>query len=251
MLLATLVVGCEQRPPGRPFEFDVMPGMPSTCAGIGSLTRPGGVCSAVALGGATVLTAAHCIRNEQPARLRFRMPGGTEMAVSRGVWHPRYVAAGTRYDVAVLDVPGLDAPEMSRAALPLDVSVVVVGYGLPNPGQQTSGSMSSGATPGAIRTLFRDEGDSVACYGDSGGGVLVPDPGRRSGEGACGSLAGILVDADLRCVAWSVAIELTAISAWIRCATSQLQTEPSGFRASSCERPCVARNAGGLGCASR
>lgn len=176
----------------------------------------GGLCSGTLIGDYAVLTAKHCVFQEQPSGGWAAVPpselliivgtdiqtaGGIaqtsnvyEVRSTPGVYTDADLESGSDLAVILLPAPFVDvAPQTAARSSPsVGVPATIVGFGRNDPGTDDSGVKYIGDTAIAEvgSRLIRAAGRSWTCQGDSGGPLLVGSTvhGVTSfGVGGCGA----------------------------------------------------------------
>jgi secreted trypsin-like serine protease len=182
-----------------------------------------------------VLTAAHCVEGQSPGAVSARIgttewaAGGEEAQAAEIIVHEGYdgVSAGNDIALVKLAAPATSAPVSLAADAPTGTASRLLGWGqtCPEPGACGAPDMlqqldvevlDAGACTGIDGALelctSNPNGDSGACYGDSGGPQVV-------GDGTTWSLIGVTSRSgnnDSTCATGpSIYTNATAYSAWI------------------------------------
>ncbi|WP_224364441.1 S1 family peptidase [Hyalangium versicolor] len=195
-------------------------------------------CSATLIAEDTVLTAAHCIEDEDLAELSFRMgeePTAPYFPVASASPHPRYAKSKLgSYDLAVLHlrapVPGVTPLPYRKASLPVYFRgrLTFVGFG------DADGVAKTGA--GIKRCLrlyisrvndFTFENNTLGhdtCHGDSGGPVLDYKDGKWE-------IVGVIAAGDGQCRRFGLSARVDVASEWIA-RTASPQQAAAGLNSS-------------------
>jgi hypothetical protein len=140
-----------------------------------------GDCSAVAIRPNIVLTCAHCVEGD--VRQAIGLWG--EIPIVRCVQHPEFRASPELHDIGFCELaaPISDATvEISEdSQRPVGAAVTLAGYGTTSPFARDANTLRvvettvSSARAGVLEV---GTSDRTACWGDSGGAVLVPSQGN-------------------------------------------------------------------------
>ncbi|MGO1050711.1 S1 family peptidase [Crossiella sp. CA198] len=186
-----------------------------------------------------LVTAAHCVKDEQPGQLRVRIgsrdagSGGTLTGVRRIIAHPRW-GPTAYYDIAVvqLDRAVGQRPIPIAADVPVGSATRLLGWG------QTCARPGCGGTPKVLQQLDTSVVEARRCLGIDKSELCVNNPGGNSG--ACYGDSG---GPQLRSIggAWQlVGAASRAGSTSTTCATA-----PSVYTAVPAYRDWIAQQTGG------
>jgi len=167
-------------------------------------------CTASLIGKRTVLTAAHCVVDQEkpPYTLNpqqgFSIDGvATPIPAASVVYHPGYDGVEIENDVAVIrlsqDVPGITPVQLATTTPAVGETIEIVGYGVTSEYAEDYGTKrTTQNTIGKVTTtqyVFYGASGAVGshCYGDSGGPSFVMRNGKQLqvgihswGEDVCG-----------------------------------------------------------------
>jgi V8-like Glu-specific endopeptidase len=202
------------------FECD-----PAGLEAVGAIVRPDQqtLCSGTLIADDTVLTAAHCVEDEDPAQLSFVIGAEPKKVAGFPIahWsqHPRY--AGARrgaYDIALLQlrepVAGVTPLPYRKAPLPVYFRgrLTFVGYG------NNDGVAKTGAgIKRCVRMPISRVEDSTfqnqtrgrnSCHGDSGGPVLDYRNGKWE-------IVGVIASGDSQCERLGFSARVDVAAEWI------------------------------------
>jgi hypothetical protein len=179
-----------------------------------------GMCSATVIGPRVILTAGYCIGGDNlDITAALQEATGAISYRLQCQSHPNY-ETDLAADVALcaadkpLAVPRIEQINTNRMLLAAGASVIMVGYGCRSAETRNfDGRLSAGqATFGGFDDLapgLVQLGGSVACSGDSGGGVFSADPKKRV-------LLGIISRTDLQTKTWIVRTDTDKVLNWAR-----------------------------------
>ncbi len=190
-------------------------------------------CSAVLIDAQWVLTAGHCIQDQQPADLVFRVGDnadapGDDFTVTGIVRHPGFLEGPYLHDVALLHIDG-DTSALSPLPLrdtPMDgeegTALRYVGYGYDEAGtngiKQSADIRVSSIGTATFTSRWDDTTRTGVCFGDSGGAVLSD---ADDAAVLCGIISNIIAynddgteDTD-RCIGAYTAIRVDRYLPWI------------------------------------
>ena len=202
-LLLTLLLGCgpgvDLLEPGEiaGVERPVVNGQTDNGhLAVGALISGGtSACTATLVGKHTVVTAAHCVCDGTPCKLRSPVnlylggypSGGTKYTAYKVIPHPSYTA-GNKSDLAVVilktDVTGITPQIISSTPPKAGETIVMVGYGLTGEKTGTFGTkrMATNKIDSVSSSTYYIKGasgfDGNICNGDSGG----PSFASRNGK---------------------------------------------------------------------
>jgi hypothetical protein len=209
---------------------------PSQQGAIGRVTTdaspPGFFCTGTLIAPDRVLTARHC---HFGGPMRFDRPGaGAPLDSTRVALHPDLDVMLFALPAAVTGVSAIPSLDAAVTLAPRD-PVMLAGVGETEVGEvgqrrfvTTAISQVTGET-----VLVDGAGKSGACFGDSGGPVLIRDTSGRV------KVAGVLSKGSASCLNLDLAVRTDAIAAWIAQQLPATAVEPPADE-------CPALDGGGL-----
>jgi V8-like Glu-specific endopeptidase len=150
---------------------------------------PMGSCTGTIVAPRAVLTAAHCVDNDnngQPVgTVRVWLGSGPEIVADSFTFYPGFVFNQSGFDVGVVlmaqDLPRTPVPLLTSRQAAIGETAIIAGYGRDNDQSTTTlnaGSTTiSNVTASQLQTLYAPPASSV-CSGDSGGPIFLAQGGR-------------------------------------------------------------------------
>ncbi len=190
-------------------------------------------CTGTVVGPRTVVTAAHCVENQDPSQISFGFGPSAgqieaELKVALAVTHPEWDSQQLANDIAVITL-GEDAPV---EPIPLNKSmddswigrkVTLVGYGVSDGPSQTGAGIKREVTvtidqlePTTLH--YTTTNGQTACNGDSGGPAYADEGGELV-------IAGITSYGDQNCKEYGV---YTRVDAFLGFVEEQIAAAGSG-----------------------
>ncbi|HYI01358.1 S1 family peptidase [Hyalangium sp.] len=221
--MAAIAGGSECTPPGL--------------EGVGAIVRRNQqiVCTGTLIADDTILTAAHCIEDEDPATLSFMLVADSKMAVrfpiASGIPHPRYTQTRRgSYDIALLHlrepVRGVSPVPYRKASLPVYFRgrLTFLGFGDADGATKRGSGLKRCLRLNVSRvndfTFENDTPGHTTCYGDSGGPVL------KYRDDDTWEIVGIITSGDSLCKRFGLSARVDVAAEWIAKTASPSRVAP-------------------------
>jgi len=202
--------------------LNAVPALPGDWPATFVFLTEGGGCTSTAIGRKVVITAAHCVRDRQDARV---VVGNTGVALSC-YHHPDYLRdISADYALCLLDssLPNLDSGferiNSSRDIIRPPARLLLLGYGCTtNQGQRDFGKLYQGFSTveenSAANLYIHTKGGAAGCFGDSGGGAYwIESEQEIKGKRL---LVGITSKGDVSTNSWLSSTAATSFFGWAR-----------------------------------
>jgi hypothetical protein len=186
-----------------------------------------GSCTSTAVGERTIITAAHCVENNQSALLQTDAEA-TALTCEHHPSYPSDISSDFALCVTSTPIPvlgsGYEKINLTESIAPLNQTIVLLGYGCTtaDPRVRDFGSLYSGqavvvATP-TTDLYLRVRGGAAVCYGDSGGGAYVLLDGSADGPRV---LVAINSRGDISTNSWLSSTATNGFANWARTWSAQ------------------------------